>query len=59
MAVSVRTRLATEKDLCSSLLRNGPVQPNWAACRYASFNWPRIWASPTTIESRLAATMNR
>jgi glutamyl-tRNA reductase len=30
-----------------------------SAVAYAVRSWPRIWASPTTIESRPAATANR
>ena len=43
----------------SALGSSGPSAPARCACTAASFTWPRIWASPTTIESRLAATRKR
>ena len=37
----------------------GPAACTALARPYASFTWPRICCSPTTIESRLAATRKR
>ncbi len=36
-----------------------PATPAALARPYASFTWPRICCSPSTIESRLAETRNR
>jgi hypothetical protein len=58
ISVSVRTRLATLKTWLMRALSTGPtVRQAWASAK-ASFTCPRIWLSPTTSESRLAATRN-
>ncbi len=59
MLVSVRTRLATENDLWKQRWSTCPAAPTAAAIAYCSFSCPRICGSPTTIESRLAATRKR
>ncbi len=54
--VSVRTFLATAKAWVKRVWSVGPtVSHDWASAK-ASFTWPRIWGSPTIIESRLALT---
>jgi hypothetical protein len=58
MPVSVRTFLATAKALVKQRSSTDPSTPALEAFAYASFTCPRIWGSPTTIESRLDATRN-
>jgi len=59
MSVSVRIRLAVAKAWLQSREKNAPAAPAALATPYASFTCPRICCSPTTIESRLAATRKR
>ena len=58
IAVSVRTRLATANARLTQRPRIPCSAPAATAASYASFTWPRICGSPSTIESRLAATRN-
>src|SRR5215212_8870982 len=57
--VSERTRLPTRRAVWKSRLRIGPVLSSSVAARYASRTCPRIWPSPTTIESSELATRYR
>ena len=59
MSVSVRTRLAVAKARLHRRDMYGPAASAALARPYASFTCPRICCSPTTMESRLAATRNR
>ncbi len=54
--VSVRTRLATVKALLTQRPSIPFRAPAASAASYASFTCPRICGSPSTIDSRLAAT---
>jgi hypothetical protein len=54
ISVEVRTSLATAKERWNSWFSVVPSAPASSAARTASFIWPRIWASPSTIESRPA-----
>ena len=54
--VSVRTRLAARNARGNTCRRCTPTVPADCATSKASFTWPRIWGSPTTIESKLEAT---
>ena len=54
--VVLRTSLATAKVRWNSLWSTVPSVPADSAARAASFIWPRIWGSPSTIESRPEAT---
>ena len=56
ISVEVRTSLATAKERWNSWLSVVPSAPAWSATRTASFIWPRIWGSPSTMESRPLAT---
>ena len=56
MSVSERTALATEKVRWNSLFSSKPSVPADSAARTAVLNWPRICASPSTIESSPLAT---
>ena len=56
ISVLLRTSLATAKLRWKSWLSVVPKAPAVSAARTASFIWPRIWASPSTIESRPLAT---
>ena len=58
IAVSVRTRLATENVVWKRRFSNAPAVPACWAARYASFSWPRIWGSPRIRESSPDATEN-
>jgi len=59
MPVWLRARRPTLIALVNKADSTGPtVRSAWAAAN-ASRTWPRIWASPTTIESTPAATPNR
>ncbi len=55
--VSVLTLFATVMAFFRSLFRRIPVAPFVRANSKASFNCPNICGSPTTIESRLEATL--
>ncbi|MNI56464.1 hypothetical protein D3C73_1114700 [compost metagenome] len=57
--VSVRARLATENVCWNSRSRRWPSRPWSRAVDQASFTWPRICGSPSTIESSPVATRNR
>jgi hypothetical protein len=59
ISVSVRTFLAAAKALCKQVFQLPATVPAARATAKASFTWPRICGSPTTIESRLAATRKR
>ena len=59
ISVSVRTLLAAAKVLCNRCSSCPPTVPEARATAKASLTWPRICGSPTTIESRLAATRNK
>ena len=59
MSVSVRTRFAVANARLHRREKNEPAACAALARPYASFTWPRICCSPTTIESRLAETRNR
>ena len=59
MPVSARERLPTRRACWKSTLRAGPTVPSSWPRRSASRVWPRIWPSPTAIESRPAATWKR
>ena len=55
--VSAWTRLPTRRACWNSALRVVPTTPApWAAVR-AARTWPRIWVSPSTIESSPLATL--
>ena len=56
ISVSLRTRLATAKACVKSGCRLGPIVAHACASANASFTCPRIWGSPSIIESRLDAT---
>jgi hypothetical protein len=56
ISVALRTSLATANERWNSWLSVVPRAPAWSAARTASFIWPRICASPSTIESRPLAT---
>ena len=56
ISVLLRTCLATEKLRWNSWLSVVPRLPAASAARTASFIWPRIWASPSTMESSPLAT---
>ena len=59
MAVSLLARRPTLIALVNRADSTAPTDRSaWAAWN-ASLIWPRIWASPTTIESIPAATPNR
>ena len=59
MSVSAWARLPTRSACWKSVLRAGPTVPCSWPTRSASRVWPRIWPSPTTIESSPAATWKR
>ena len=59
MPVSERAFLAAANALCSRCSSWPETVPAARATANASFTWPRICGSPTTIESRLAATRKR
>jgi PAS domain S-box-containing protein len=59
MSVSACTRLPTRSACWNSVFRAGPIVPDSWPTRSASRACPRIWPSPTTIESSPAATWNR
>jgi hypothetical protein len=54
--VVLRTSFATAKERWKSRCSTVPSVPADCATRTASFSWPRICGSPSTIESRPAAT---
>jgi len=56
MSVAVRTSLATEKVRWNNLFSSRPSVPASCAFSAACFIWPRIWVSPSTIESSPEAT---
>ena len=56
ISVELRTSLATAKERWNSWLSVVPSAPACSAARTASFIWPRIWASPSTMESSPLAT---
>ena len=56
MAVWVRTSLATENERWNSWCRWLPSMLESCATRAAVFIWPRIWGSPSTMESSPLAT---
>ena len=58
MPVLVRTSFATANERWKSRDSVAPSVPASSARRTASFIWPRICGSPSTIESRPAATRN-
>ena len=53
-----RTSLATAKERWKSLCSSVPSVPADSAARAASFSWPRICGSPSTMESKPEATRN-
>ena len=55
-SVSVRTFLATAMAWDISMWMSDPTVPDDWASANASLTCPRIWGSPSTMESRLAAT---
>ena len=57
--VRVCTRLPTRSACCDSSCSVRPTVPAVSAAAYAARSWPRICASPMTIESSPAATANR
>ncbi len=59
MSVSACERLPTRSACWNSTLSAGPTVPASWPSRSASRVWPRIWLSPSTIESSPAATWNR
>ena len=59
MPVSAWARLPTRSACWKRVLRVGPTEPSSWPRPSASRVWPRIWASPTAIESRPAATWKR
>jgi hypothetical protein len=56
--VLLRTSFATAKERWNSLCSTVPSVPAACASRTASFIWPRICGSPSTIESSPEATRN-
>ncbi len=58
ISVWLRTSLATAKVRWNSWCRWVPSASASCATRAASFIWPRICGSPSTIESRPEATRN-
>ena len=56
ISVSVRTSLATENERWNIWCSVVPKVPAASASRTACFIWPRIWGSPSTMESRPLAT---
>ncbi len=58
ICVVLRTSLATAKERWKSLCSTVPSVPAASAERTASFIWPRICGSPSTIESSPEATRN-
>ena len=56
--VFVRTSFATAKERWNSRFSVVPSVPAASAERTASFIWPRICGSPSTMESRPEATRN-
>ncbi len=58
-SVSVRTRLALPKAAAQTRVSSPRAAPMRCASSKASFTWPRICGSPSTIESRLADTRKR
>jgi hypothetical protein len=56
ISVEVRTSLATAKLRWNIWFSVVPRAPASSAARTASFIWPRIWGSPSTIESSPLAT---
>ncbi len=58
ISVVLRTSLATANERWNSLCSTVPSVPAACASRTASFIWPRICGSPSTIESRPEATRN-
>ncbi|CUJ23487.1 Uncharacterised protein [Achromobacter xylosoxidans] len=56
MAVCERTSLATEKVRWNIWCSSVPSAPASPAARTASFIWPTIWVSPSTMESSPLAT---
>ncbi len=59
MSVSARARLPTRSACWNSEFSAGPTVPSSCPIRSAARVWPRIWPSPTTIESSPEATWNR
>jgi hypothetical protein len=59
MPVSLRARRPTLIARANSVDSTGPTVRSACAAWKASRTWPRIWASPTTIESIPDATANR
>ena len=59
MSVSVRTRFATENERWKSFSSTTPSEPARLAVPYACLSWPRIWGSPSTMESSPLATRMR
>jgi hypothetical protein len=59
MPVSLLARRPTLIALANRAESTGPTVRSSLAAWKASRTWPRIWASPTTIESTPAATANR
>ena len=59
MSVSAWARLPTRRACWKRVLRAGPTVPCSWPIRSASRVWPRIWPSPTTIESSPDATWKR
>ena len=57
--VSVRTRFPVAKARWKRRWSTARVEPALVARRSASFTCARIWSSPTTIDSRPAATRKR
>ncbi len=58
ISVEVRTSLATANERWNSWLSVVPRAPAVSAARTASFIWPRICGSPSTMESSPLATRN-
>ena len=58
-AVSVAIRFATRSAAWNDACVRGPVKSPSLAISYACLTWDRIWASPTTMLSRLAAVVNK
>ena len=56
ISVAVRTSFATAKLRWNSWCKVLPRVPAASASRTACFIWPRIWGSPSTIESSPLAT---
>ena len=59
ISVSVRARLPARSAVVTSRSRTLPRAPSAAARASASLTWPRISASPRTIDSRPDATRSR